>query len=80
VDSRHPFLRDAIQTVRIRASRGVPSSLDPVADRNGHGTHGASVLMNAAPNAVIFVARVADDHGHLDADNDYESVAQVISS
>ena len=77
VDATHPDLRDAIDTGKIETAQAFPASLDPLADRNGHGTHGASVIMATAPNAVVLVGRIADDNGQLDPTNDYEAVAQV---
>ena len=38
-------------------------------DRDGHGTHGAALLMKIAPEAHIFVARVARDTNNLRAEN-----------
>ena len=41
--------------------QGFPANLDPLQDKDGHGTHGASVLLKTAPNATLLVVRVAND-------------------
>jgi Subtilase family len=79
VDARHPELKKAMQAHRIGGYRGFPDSLDPLADRNGHGTHGASVFMRTAPRASIYLGRVADDDGNIAADNGYAVVVKVPS-
>ena len=72
VDARHPEIRAALKEKRIvryfpDSANAIsdPELLDPLADRHGHGTHGTSVLLRAAPNAAIYIARVADDNGKL---------------
>ena len=77
VDSRHPTFQKALRLNKIHAFRGFPASLDPLSDRNGHGTHGASVCMRAAPNAVLYIARIADDVGVIAPDNSYAAVVEV---
>jgi hypothetical protein len=80
VDARHPLFRKAIQENQIRSCRGFPNSLDPLSDRNGHGTHGASVFMRTAPRAELYIARIADDTGNIAAENNYASVVEVVLS
>jgi hypothetical protein len=70
VDATHSLIQsdlDKAKAIRsIKALKGFPSSLDPKKDKNGHGTHGVSVLLKTAPYAAIYVARVADDQGKID--------------
>jgi len=72
---------DEIQTLEamksIKAWKGFPASLDPRRDRLGHGTHGASVFLRTAPQAELFIARVADDQGRIAPDKGYEAVINV---
>lgn len=77
VDSRHPDFRKALQLKKISEFQGFPGSLDPLSDQNGHGTHGASVFMHTAPNAVLYIARIADDKGIIAADDSYAAVVEV---
>jgi len=64
VDSTHPDIQVAISRKQIcrffPETSDAESPLDPRHDENGHGTHGTSVLIRVAPNATIYVARVAD--------------------
>src|SRR5204863_6779416 len=81
VDATHPQIRDALAARRIVASFpesvGQPSAsvFNPLVDQHGHGTHGTSVLLRTAPNAAIYIARVADDDGTLR----YDSIVKVHS-
>jgi subtilisin family serine protease len=79
VDTRHPELKKAAQAHRIGGYRGFPDSLDSLADRNGHRTHGASVFMCTVPRASIYLGRVAGDDGNITADNGYAVVVKVLS-
>jgi Subtilase family len=79
VDSRHPEFQEALKFNKIRAFRGFPASLDPISDRNGHGTHGASVFMRTATNAELYIARIADDEGVIVADKAYAAVVEVFT-
>ena len=77
VDSRHAQFQNALRTKKIRGFRGFPDSLDPLSDKNGHGTHGASIFMRAAPHASLYIARIADDHGIIASDDNYAAVVEV---
>lgn len=56
---------------------GFPKTLNPLHDRNGHGTHVASVLLRTAPFTSLYIARIADDARHISSDNDYKSTVEV---
>ena len=78
IDVAHPTFQKAVLQNKIRASRGFPETLEPFADGHGHGTHGGSVLLRIAPNAVLYIARIADDEGHISTDNQYEGITKVV--
>jgi hypothetical protein len=78
----HPKFRAAWEEKRViegfpdRANRATSSdSFDPLDDRHGHGTHGVGVLLKTAPNAVVYIARVADEDGK----SRYDDIPKVIS-
>jgi subtilisin family serine protease len=75
----HPEFQRAAQLKKFKEARGFPNSLDPYSDRNGHGTHGASVLMRTSPHAVLYIARIADDNGNIFAEDNYAAVVEVYS-
>src|SRR5579859_3748264 len=77
VDNRHPQIQRALELKTIKEVRGFPGSLEPLQDRHGHGTHGASVLMRTAPHAALYIARIADDEGNIAAENNYEGMVKV---
>jgi Subtilase family len=81
VDATHPEIRAARDKEKLVSfiSPSVlsqPDPFDPDADTHGHGTHVASVLMRTAPDAVVYVARVADQQGRVD----YDHVVEVCTS
>jgi hypothetical protein len=71
-------MKSAIEKGRVAACKGFPTSLDPKNDRNGHGTHGVSVILRIAPNARVYVGRIIDDEGTIPERN-YPEVAKVLS-
>src|SRR5438552_12930814 len=77
VDTEHPDIALALKTKRIAVFKGFPDSLLPRRDHYGHGTHGASVLMQTAPEIRLYVARVANDKGKITDENDYLNTANV---
>jgi subtilisin family serine protease len=82
IDCEHPDIKAAITKGNIDIkSRCVTFSatLDPKVDQNGHGTFCASILLKTAPEAALYIARVADDNGRFPANGGYESVAKVSS-
>lgn len=79
-DSTHPEFQRAKGLQKFKGGRGFPESLRYDSDRNGHGTHGTSVLMRVAPHAVLYIARIADDDGDIVAEDNYAAVVEVYSS
>ena len=77
VDATHPDIALALETKQITAFKGFPESLNPLQDQHGHGTHGASVLMKTAPNAILYVARMVDDQGEISEKDDYLNTVDV---
>lgn len=80
IDQTHPVMKTALGDGRIAGYKGFPEGLDPLVDRHGHGTHGASVLMRTAPYAAIYIARVVDDDGNLSKNDEYCETAKVLLS
>lgn len=81
VDESNSCIRAALDENVIVKCKGFPQSRDPIRDMHGHGTHGASILIKVAPFVELYVARIADDHGHLEEDelgNEYVHIAEVI--
>jgi hypothetical protein len=78
---QHPEFKTYIEmgTIRKTRCRAFPESLDPCADKNGHGTHVTSVLLRTAPDIELYIARVADDAGNIIDDEDYQGVINVHS-
>jgi hypothetical protein len=79
IDTRHEDFAKLRQRGGIACGEGFPKSLKPFEDKNGHGTHCASVLIRTAPQAELYVARIVDDEGHLPSDNEYEAIVKVRS-
>ena len=77
VDGRHSEIQNAVSLKKIADCQGFPESLHPLSDRNGHGTHGASVFMRIAPNAKLYIARIVHDNRSIPSDNEYASVVAV---
>ena len=67
------YINDGI----IICSQGFPSTLDPFVDKEGHGTHGTSVLHKTAPHAELLIARVGDDNLKIPDIDNYAEVAEV---
>ena len=42
-----------------------------------HGTRGASVLLETAPDALLLVARIFDDNGRMPHTENYSAVVEV---
>ena len=59
---------------RVRGTRSWVKDEGADVDNCGHGTHGAALLMRIAPEAHIYVARIAKDRT---SPLDHDSVAQV---
>ena len=82
VDFTHPIISAARKNKSIASqcfpgSAGTlpsPNSLDTLGDAHGHGTHGASVLLQTAPNASLYIARVTDQEGKLK----YDEIPKVL--
>jgi hypothetical protein len=72
-----PFFHSPLRRSRVKLWKDwVKDSLDPT-DIAGHGTHIVSLVMTIAPEADIYVARVAEDHKGLEGTSD-EIVAKVV--
>lgn len=71
-----PFFHSPLRRSRLIWKDWVKDSLDPT-DTAGHGTHIVSLIMTIAPEADIYVARVAEDQKGLEGASD-ETVAKVM--
>lgn len=80
VDATHTQIREARNSGRLKASKGFPDRLLPLKDKNGHGTHGASIILKTAPDINLYIARVSDDRGKTVPDNDHEALIAVSST
>ena len=58
----------------IKKWKGFPSTLDPLKDRVGHGTHIASVILRTAPSSSLYIARIFNDEKGI---SDYDEVVKV---
>lgn len=76
---QHPIIKNHIGMGAISRHRckAFPETLDRLDDKNGHGTHVASILLRTAPGINLYIARVTDDAGNIIKDNDYEGVLNV---
>ena len=79
MDLWHPEIEEARNEKKIVECKGFPESLNPSHDEQGYGTHCVSVVLRTMPWVSIYVARVADDNGHLIEDERYTGVVQVSS-
>ena len=79
IDLSHPQLQAARRMNKIKDCQGFPTTLNPLCDPDGHGTHGASVLMMTAPNATIYIARIADNKGLIVPDDNYDAIVMVFT-
>ena len=77
VSKDHPDIAAAQRNGSIARYQGFPENLDPLQDKDGHGTQGASVLLKTAPDATLLVARVANDKRQIPDINDYSAVEKV---
>lgn len=61
VDSKVPFIKGAMKINRIKGLRSFVKGDESTEDGFGHGTHVTALLLNVAPDAQIYVAKVAQD-------------------
>ena len=73
----YPDIAKFLRNGSIAQYQGFPENLDPLQDKDGHGTHGASVLLQTAPHATLLVAWVADDNREIPAIDNYSAVETV---
>ena len=82
IDQTHTDIKNNLshpgEIKSIHAWKGFPSSLDPLQDPTGHGTHGASVLLKAAPHSELYVARITDDNGEIPSEGNFISILKVV--
>lgn len=81
VNFHHCEIKRAIERGVIDAKRckGFPNNphYNPQADKHGHGTHIASVLLQTSPDISLYIARVVDNAENMVSDHDYQEIANV---
>jgi subtilisin family serine protease len=60
IDLNHPFINGALKGGRIRLAETFVNNDSTAQDCFGHGTHVANLLLNIAPDAELYVAKVAE--------------------
>ena len=74
-------IQEAIEGGNIQGKycKGFPKDEhhDPTADKNGHGTYVASVLLRTAPNVSLYIARAFNDAGRPCDQDDYKELTNV---
>ena len=79
VDSKHNFIRGAVNTNRIKDRQSFVKGDKSTEDSFGHGTHVAALLLEVAPDAQIYVAKVANT-GDIPTDHNIADVSMTYSS
>jgi subtilisin family serine protease len=74
INEHHPEIAEHIKNGSITLWEGFPKTLNPLEDKCGHGTHGASVLLKTAPKVELLIARVFDDDGKMPYMDKYPAV------
>ncbi len=57
---KHPALQAGQQQGRLKGKRSYKGEANDISDRYGHGTHAAELILRFAPEAELYVAKVAD--------------------
>ncbi len=60
IDSDHPSIKGALKIKRIQMARSFVKNDKSPEDRFGHGTHVTQLLLDVAPDAQLYVAKVAE--------------------
>jgi len=60
IDPEHPSIDGAVQTNRIAVAESFVNGDETIDDRFGHGTHVAKLLLDVAPDAELYVAKIAN--------------------
>lgn len=79
IDETHNQMKAALdpKSLSIVDFKGFPDYLQPLRDKNGHGTYGTSLILKVAPEIHLYIARVSDDEGSIIDDNDFKGVVDV---
>ena len=75
VDSKHNFIKGAVNTNRIKDRRSFIKGDKSTEDGFGHGTHVAALLLEVAPDAQLYVAKVANN-GDIPSDHNIADVSK----
>lgn len=61
IDDGDILIETALESGRIRACQGFVNDPDDHKDIHGHGTHVARLVLEMAPSAELYIAKVSDD-------------------
>jgi subtilisin family serine protease len=61
IDLDHPFIKAAMRLKRIKETKSFVDNDETMKDESGHGTHVTALLLRVAPEAKIYIAKVAKD-------------------
>jgi subtilisin family serine protease len=78
VDSKHNFIKGAVNTNRIKDRQSFVKGDSSTEDGFGHGTHVAALLLDVAPHAQIYVAKIANT-GDIPSDHNIANVSATYS-
>jgi hypothetical protein len=59
IETRHPFVKGATKAKRIKEIRNFVDGNNSVGDVYGRGTYSAALILQVAPEAHLYVARIA---------------------
>jgi len=73
IDLNHSLIKGAFRTNRIRACRSFVPSDNSITDSHGYGTHVAALLLKVAPDAQLYIAKIAKN-GSIPSDHKISNV------
>jgi subtilisin family serine protease len=76
IDKKHPFIRGALQSGSIVVAKSFVGGDESVNDTFGHGTYVTSLLLEVAPDAKLYVAKIATGED-VPADHNISGVRSI---
>jgi hypothetical protein len=88
IDRNDVFIEQSLFTDKAKISSftenncwSYPDALEPLEDKNGHGTQCAALLLRTAPGIELFVVRIMNNSGNMEKkdedEDDYECIYEV---
>jgi subtilisin family serine protease len=74
IDLKHPFINGALKSKRIQVARSFVNNDDSPEDSFGHGTHVTKLILDVAPDAELYIAKVAKE-GNIPPDHNIAKVS-----